>query len=147
LTQPNAVNEIPHVFLYFSCKKFIKSSSSKSVNEILNLVFDLGKSESEVDIDIDIGVIFGGTSLDRSIIVDDIFGNHTGHSSSTAIAPMSTRSHNALTLSTRLFKDCEVGRDIEFDIATTTLVASLYHYHDALLIIIGLGLHHTSSFT
>ena len=73
LRQPNTIDESSHVFLYFSCQKLIKSCSSKLIYKDLDLLSILWHSESEMDIDIYVSIVFCRASLDRSIIVHDIF--------------------------------------------------------------------------
>ena len=61
------------------------------------------------------------------IIIDYGFGNHASYSSITAVAPMSTRSHNAGAFATIFFQCGEPSWHIEFEITTTAAVAILHH--------------------
>jgi hypothetical protein len=80
LSQPNAIDESSHIFFYFGSQKFIESSSSKFVNKLLYELSILWHSESEMDIDINVSVILGWASLNWSVIVNNIFGEHASNS-------------------------------------------------------------------
>jgi hypothetical protein len=80
-----------------------------------------------MDIDINIGIILGWASLNWSIVVDNVLGEHASHSLVEAIAPMSTWRHDTSRLTTNLFEDCEVRWYIKLDVKAAALVRSFDH--------------------
>lgn len=132
--QPNSLNEITNIFFDFSGKKFIKSSCTKFVNEIFALLLVIWKSECKMNIDINIGIIFGRTSLNRCVIVYDIFSNHTSNSPIAAITPLSTSLHNTGWFTPIFFKDNKVCWNVKLEITAAASIWSLDHSNNGLII-------------
>ena len=80
-------------------------------------------------------VTYGG------IIVDYSLSEHAGDTSVAAVAPLSTRQHDACGSPARLLERGETRRDIELEVKATATVASLDHNDDRLLVLTCLGQH------
>ena len=92
--QPDAVDEGPHILFDLGGQELVESSGAEFVNELLDELLVLRHSESKMDIDIDVCIVLGWAPLDRSIVVNDVLGEHTGNSLPEAVAPLSSRSHH-----------------------------------------------------
>jgi hypothetical protein len=134
LRQPNAVDKCSHVFFNFSGQKLIESSSTKLVHKVLYELSILRHSEGEMNIDINVSVILSWASLDWSVIVDDVLGEHASNSLVEAIAPLGTWGHHTSGFTTFLFENSKVGWDIKLDIETAALVRDFNHGQNSLLV-------------
>ena len=85
-----------------------------------------------MNINVDVGIILGWTSLNWSIIVDDISCEHAGNSSVAAIAPSCSSIHCSNWFSTNFFKNCEVSWYIKLYIKTAALISSFDHNNNTL---------------
>jgi len=94
LSQPDSVNEVTDVLLYFSGKELVKSSGTEVVHEFLDLVLVLRESEGEMDVDIYVGVVLSWASVDWGVIVNDVFGEHAGNSPPAWVEPLGTGVHD-----------------------------------------------------
>lgn len=134
LSQPDGVDKVTDILLYFCSQEFIKSSSSQLVNESLDLIFVLWESEGEMNINIDISVILGWASVDWSIVVNNVFCYHTGDSTVTGVAPLGSWVHDAFGCTPIFLQNDEVGWDIKLKITAAASVTLLDHANDALVV-------------
>jgi hypothetical protein len=141
LGQPDTVDESSHILLNLCCEKFIKSSSTQFINKSFDSLLINGKSECEMNVNINKSIILGWASLNWSIIVDNVLGDHASDSLVTAVEPMGSCLHYTCGLTTLFLKDCEVGWDIKFDVTATATIRSLDHSNNSLLVTVSLSLH------
>jgi len=90
-----------------------------------------------MDVDVDIGVVLSWASLDGSIVVHDVFGQHGYNSAIAAVAPMGARSHQGLSLATVFLENSEVGGNIELQVKAAAGIVSPHHNENALVVAIG----------
>jgi hypothetical protein len=86
-----------------------------------------------MNVDVNEGVILGWASLDWSIIVDNVLGDHTGNPLVAAVEPVGASGHDSGGLSTFFLEHGEVGWDIELDITAAASIAPLDHGEHALI--------------
>jgi hypothetical protein len=132
LVQPNSVDEVSHVLFNFSGKKLVETTGTKFVDENLDHILSLWKSESEMDINIYVSVILGWASLNWSIIVNNVPSKEACNSLVTAVTPLSTCWHHSVGCTTDLFEHGEICWNIHLNVTATALVASLDHANNAL---------------
>jgi hypothetical protein len=93
-----------------------------------------GHSEREVEINADIGIVLCGAVVDRRIVVNNGLSDHTSHTASAAIAPLSSRRHDTSRLTAGLLKGGQTSRDVKLKIKAAATVAALHHHNDWLLV-------------
>jgi hypothetical protein len=96
LVQPNSVDEVSHILFNFSGKELVETTSTEFVDESLDQILSLWKSESEMDIDIYVSVILGWASLNWSIIVNNVPGEEACNSLVAAVTPLRTCWHDSV---------------------------------------------------
>jgi len=143
--EPDSVDEISHIFFDFSSQKFIKTASSKLVDEGLDLFFSLWQSESEMNININIGIILCWASLNWGIIVDNISGKHARNSFPAWIAPLCTSRHDSGGCAAILFEYGVVCWNIKLQLAAAASIASFDHHNNTLPVGVGSACHFVSS--
>ena len=133
LMEEDSINEVSNVFLDLSSQKLIKSSSTKMVHELVDLLSALWHSESEMNIDINVSIIFSWAFLNWSIVVNNVFSEKADYSFAHAVAPMGTWSHQRLFGTTFFLEYGIVSWYIEFKIETAAGVVSSDHAPNALI--------------
>lgn len=134
LREPDAIDEVPDALIDLRVEKLIESASAKLIHEGLNFLRTSRHAEGEVEVDRDIGVVLGGTVVDRRIVVHNRLGDHASHSLGAAVAPLGARLHNTGRLATALLQGGQTSRDVELKIEAATAVVPLDHDDDRLLI-------------
>ena len=87
-----------------------------------------------MNVDVDVGVILGRAAFDRCVVVNDILRQHADDAAIATIHPMCAWPHERLCGSAVFFKDCEIGRHIEFDVAAAATVVTPNHNQNSLFI-------------
>lgn len=139
LGEPDSVDEVSDAFVYLSIEELIETTSTKTIDEVLNFLLLSGHAEGEVQINTDVSVVLGGAVVDGRIVVNDSLCQHASDARCAAIAPLGAWGHDTSGLAAALLECGETGGDVELEVATAAAVATLHHDDDRLLIGLGLG--------